>query len=144
MERSFQFHWVLSLQPQGLQHHPQTYWHIRIFFSSVPRISKLRRLTTREERDTKHCVMRAHNPRQQGGCPTYRLGSPKTWKRQSLVPSFKGELSSAFNHLGSGKSTGLESIFPEFIFHAGSTLKSWLCDFFTSWICQSEFPGFAE
>jgi len=38
------------------------------------------------------------------------------------------------------KSPGLDSIFPEFILHAGSTLKSWFCDFLTSCMRQLKIP----
>ena len=33
-----------------------------------------------------------------------------------------------------------DSIFPEFILHAGSALKSWFCDFLTSCMRQLTFP----
>ena len=39
-----------------------------------------------------------------------------------------------------GKSPGLDSIFLEFILHAGSALKSWFCDFLTSWMRQLKIP----
>jgi len=41
------------------------------------------------------------------------------------------ELAVALRRLKSRKSPGLDSIFPEFILHAGSALKSLLCDFIT-------------
>ena len=34
----------------------------------------------------------------------------------------------------------MDSIFPEFIFHAGSALESWFCDFLSSCMCQLKFP----
>ena len=37
----------------------------------------------------------------------------------------------ALQHLKSGKAPCLDSIFPEFIIHAGAALKSWLRDFFS-------------
>jgi len=46
------------------------------------------------------------------------------------------ELAAALRRLKPGKSPGLHSIFPEFITHAGSALKSWFCDFLTSCMCQ--------
>jgi len=50
------------------------------------------------------------------------------------------ELSNALSHLEPGKSLGLGSIFPEFIFHAGSVLISWLYGFLTSCIRQVKIP----
>jgi len=46
----------------------------------------------------------------------------------------------ALRCLKSGKSPGMDSIFPEFIFNAGSALKSWFCDFLTSCMCQVKIP----
>ena len=42
------------------------------------------------------------------------------------------EFSAALRRLKPGKSPGLDSIFPEFILHAESALKSWFCDFLNS------------
>jgi len=38
------------------------------------------------------------------------------------------------------KSPGLDSIFPEFILHTRSALKSWFCDFLSSCMCQLKIP----
>ena len=45
-------------------------------------------------------------------------------------------MASALNHLKPEKSTGLDSIFPEFVLHAESAIKSWLCGSVTSCMPQ--------
>ena len=42
------------------------------------------------------------------------------------------ELASSLRRLKPGKSPGSDAIFPEFILHAKSALKSWFCDFLSS------------
>ena len=46
------------------------------------------------------------------------------------------ELAVALRHLKPGKSPGLDSIFPEFILHAGPALKTWFYVFVTSCLRQ--------
>jgi len=46
------------------------------------------------------------------------------------------ELAAALRRLKPVKSLGLDSIFPELIFHARSALKSWFCGFLTSYVRQ--------
>jgi len=61
------------------------------------------------------------------------------WKVPTLraIASFTPEeLAYALNHLEPGKSPGLDYIFTKLILHAGPALKSWLCDFFISCMCQ--------
>jgi len=51
----------------------------------------------------------------------------------SISEPFKPEdLAAALRRLKPGKSPGLDSIFPGFILHAESALKSWFCDFLSS------------
>jgi len=50
------------------------------------------------------------------------------------------EFSAALRRLKPGKSPGLDSIFPEFILHAESALKSWFCDFLNSCMRQLKIP----
>ena len=50
------------------------------------------------------------------------------------------EFAAALRCLKPGKSLGLDSIFPEFILHAGSALKSWFCDFLNSCMRQLKIP----
>ena len=50
------------------------------------------------------------------------------------------ELAAALRRLKPGKSLGLDSIFPEFILHTRSALKSWFCDFLSSCMPQLKIP----
>ena len=56
-------------------------------------------------------------------------------------PFMPEELAATLQHLKPGKSSGLDSFFPEFMHHAGLALKSWLCDFLTSCMCQLKNPS---
>ena len=51
------------------------------------------------------------------------------------------ELAATIRRLKPGKSPGLDSILPEFILHAGSSLKSWFCDFLSSCMRQLKIPN---
>jgi len=64
-------------------------------------------------------------------CPTYgRFPTPEC---HSISQPFRpDEFPAALRHLKPGKSPGLDSIFPEFLLHAGSALRSWFCDFLNS------------
>jgi len=50
------------------------------------------------------------------------------------------ELAAALRPLKPGKFQGLDSIFPEFMLHAGSALKFWFFDFLTSCTTQLKIP----
>ena len=50
------------------------------------------------------------------------------------------EFTAALQHLKPCKAPGPDSIFPEFILHAGATLKSWLRDFLSSCLRQLKIP----
>jgi len=50
------------------------------------------------------------------------------------------ELAAALRRLKPGKSPGLDSIFPGFMLHARSALKSWFCDFLSSCMRQLKIP----
>ena len=54
------------------------------------------------------------------------------------------ELAAALRHLKPEKYLGLDSIFPEFIPHAGSALKFWFGDFLTSCMCHLKFQRTGE
>jgi len=57
------------------------------------------------------------------------------------VPSgVEEDLVSALRRLKPGKSPGLDSIFPEFILHAGPILKTWFCDLLTSCMRLLKIP----
>ena len=60
----------------------------------------------------------------------------------SISEPFRPEkFAAALTCLKPGKSLGLDSIFPEFILHAGSALKSWFCDFLNSCMRQLKIPN---
>jgi len=64
-----------------------------------------------------------------------------THEGHSISEPFKpDELAAALVHLKPGKYPGLDSIFREFILHAGSALKSWFCDFLSSCMRQLKIP----
>jgi len=56
-----------------------------------------------------------------------------TPESHSISKPFRSEeFAAVLRRAKSGKSQGMDSIFPEFIVHAGSALKSWFCDFLNS------------
>ena len=60
---------------------------------------------------------------------------------QSLSHDFNiEELTSALQYLKPGKATGPDSICPELILHAGSEMRSWLCEFLSSCSCNLKIP----
>jgi len=71
----------------------------------------------------------------------YDIWKVPTPEGNSISGPFRpAEFTSALRRLKPGKSPGLGSIYPEFILHAGSTLKSWFCDFLTSCLRQLKIP----
>jgi len=96
----------------------------------VPRLSKLDRLTTCEERSTQDWESRIHQAHQQAAVqPTE---GPNTWRKEwAISDPFRSEelAAAALRRLNPGKSAGLDSTFPEFILHAGLTLDSWFLRF---------------
>jgi len=54
----------------------------------------------------------------------------------SVSEPFRPDEIAALRRLKPGKSPGLDFIFPEFVLHAVSALKSWFCDFLTSCMRQ--------
>jgi len=61
---------------------------------------------------------------------------------QSISEPFRPEkFTAALRRLKPGKSPGLDSIFPEFILHAGSAVKFWFCDFLNSYMRQLKIPN---
>jgi len=64
-----------------------------------------------------------------------------TREGHSISEPFRPEkLAAALRRLRSGNSPGLDSIFPEFILHAGLALKSCFCDFLSSCMRQLKIP----
>jgi len=69
------------------------------------------------------------------------LGKIPTPKGHSISEPFRPEeFAAALRRLKPGKSPGLDSIFPEFIRHAGSAVKYWFCDFLNSCMRQLKIP----
>ena len=129
MGGSCQSYWLLALQPQGVEHHRQTHWQVWTLLSPVPRLGKL------------HGSQLVKNGAQRtGGCESTRLTKELSdiWKvitpegKNTSGPFKPEELAIALRRLKPGRSPGLDSIFPEFVLHAGSALKSWFCDYLTS------------
>jgi len=90
-------------------------------------------------------------PRDGAGTGTFVYGRPciestaGAVMRQSLHLKSRGmssaiTIAAALRRLKPGKSPRLDSIFPVFILHAGSGLKSWFCDFLTSCMRQLNIP----
>jgi len=107
-----------------------------MLLSPVPCLGKLHRLATCEERGTQD----------QGSTSMVNKELSDLWKiptpeSHSISEPFRPEeLAAALIGLKPGKSPGLDSIFPEFILHAGSALKSWFCDFLSSCMHQLKIP----
>jgi len=121
-----------------MENHQQTYWQVWTLLSPVPRPGKLHRHATREER--------AHRTGDRESTRLVNKEQYYLWKiptpaRHSISEPFKlEELAAALRRLKPGKSPGLDSIFLEFILHAGSALKYWFCDFLSSCMCQLKIP----
>ena len=81
-----------------------------------------------------------------GVCLTHGLKSANLWRvlapdSQSLFSDFTiQELTFALQHLKPGKAAGPDSICPELILHAGSEMKSWLCEFLSSCLLNLKTP----
>jgi len=96
--------------------------------------------------DSQHVKIGAHKT---GGYESTRLVNKQLsdlWKiptpeGQSICEPFRPEeFADALRRLKPGKCPELDSIFPEFILHAGSALKSWFCDFLNSCMRQLKIP----
>jgi len=116
----------------------QTYWQIWTLISPLP--------VSANSIASQLVKNRAHKT---SGCKSTRLVNKQLsdlWKNptpegQSISETFRREeFAAALRRLKPGKSPGLESIFPEFIFHSGSALKSWFCDFLNSCMRQFKIP----
>jgi len=70
----------------------------------------------------------------------------QTPEGQSISEPFRPEkLAAALRRVKQGKSPGLDSIFLEFILHAGLAIKSWFCDFLIVPACaKSKFQRSGE
>ena len=71
----------------------------------------------------------------------WKIPIPESPEGHSISEPFRPEeFAAALRHLKPGKSPGWDSIFTEFILHAGSVLKSWFCDFLNSCMRQLKIP----
>ena len=120
--------------------------------------STINKLTGRSERSSRLCPVLAnsiasqflkngaHKTGSRGSIRLVNKGLSNLWKiptpeGNSISSSFRSEeVAAALRHLKSGKSAVLDSIFPEFILHAGSSLKSRYCDLLTSCMRQLKIP----
>jgi len=84
-----------------------------------------------------------------GGCESTRFVNKELsdlWKipipegRNISEPFRPEEIAAALRRLKPRKTPGLELLFPEFILHAKSDLKSWFCDFLNSCMRQLKIP----
>jgi len=88
----------------------------------------------------------AHKPSDREPTRLVNKQLPNLWKiptpeDHSISEPFRlEEFAAALRRLKPGKSPGLDSIFPEFILHAGSALKSWFCDFLNTCMRQLKIP----
>jgi len=70
------------------------------------------------------------------------LSTIPTPEGHSICEPFRPEeFTAALRLLKPGKSPGLDSIFPEFLPHARSAIKSWFCDFLNSCMRQLKIPN---
>ena len=130
MGGSCQFHRFLALKPQGVENNQQTCWQVWTLLSPVPRLGKLHRLATREERGTQDRRPRVHQVRQQAAIRLWKIPTPEghsslspyplgqknlllpldTWSQESLrnwIPSSQSSYSTPgrLSNLGSATSS---------------------------------------
>ena len=135
----------------GLERKKQERWEeavnsIDFSHSSRKAWSTINKLTGRSGRSSHLCPVLANSiasqlvkngaHRTRGREPTRLVNKQQSdlWKIPTLEghsisePFRPAELAASHRRLKPGKSPGLDSIFPEFILHAGSALKSWFCN----------------
>jgi len=118
----------------------------------------INKLTGRSGRSSRQCPVSANSIASQlvknGAHKTGSLESTRLVSKQlsdlCKIPKPEGhnisepfrpeEFAAALRCLKPGKSPGLDTIFPEFILHAGLALKSWYCDFLNSSMHQLKIP----
>jgi len=118
----------------------------------------INKLTGKSGRSSRLCPVSANSIASQlvknrahktGSCESTRLNNKQlsdlwmfpTPEGHSISEPFRPEeFAAVLRCLKPGKSLGLDSIFPEFILHARSALKSWFCDFLNSCIRQLKIP----
>ena len=145
---------LLSRIQQKQEQWEEDFNSIEFSHSSRKAWRTLNKLTGRSGRSSHLCPVSANSIASQlvkngahrtGGRESTRLDNKQLsdlWKiltpeGHSISEPFRPEkFAAALTCLKPGKSLGLDSIFPEFILHAGSALKSWFCDFLDSCIRQ--------
>jgi len=119
---SCQLHRLLALQLQGMENNQQTYWQVWTLLSPVPLLGKFHHLELVKNRIHKtggRASTRLHN--KQLSDP-WKIPTPEG---HSISEPFRPEtFAAALRRLKPRKSLEWDSIFPKFIPHAGSTLKS--------------------
>ena len=133
-------------------------WSINFSYSSQKAWSILNDLTGRSRHSPRHCPVSAdaiasqliRNERYEAvDHKSSRLVSQKVsdlWRATTpdavnISDNFsQREFTAALQHLKPGKAPGPDSICPQLILHAGAALKSWLCDFHFSYMCQLKIP----
>ena len=133
MGGSYELHRLLVLYPQGVENSQQTYWQVWTLVSANSIASQLVK----------------NGAHKTGSLESTRLVSkqlsdlckiPKPEGHNISEPFRPEEFAAALRCLKPGKSPGLDTIFPEFILHAGLALKSWYCDFLNSSMHQLKIP----
>jgi len=131
-------HRLLALQPQGMEKYQQTYWqvwrvHPRVlrFGNSIASQMVKNGAHKTSDRELTRLVNKQLSD-------LWKIPPPEG---HSISEHFRPEeFAAALRRLKPGKSPGLDSIFPEFIPHVGSVLKSWFCDFLNSCMRQLKIP----
>jgi len=98
-----------------VQNHQQTYWQVWTLLLGEPRLGKLHGLETHEEWGTQDQGRESTRLVNKELCDLWKIPTPKG---HSLWGDCR------CSHTPERKSPGSDSIFLEFILHAGSTLKS--------------------
>jgi len=149
---------LLSLQQKKQERWEEAVNSIDFSHSSRKACRTINKLTGRSGRSSRLCPVSANSIASQ----LVNNGAHKTGSRESTrlvnkqlsdlwnIPTPEGhnisepfrleEFAAALRRLMPGKSPGLDSIFPEFVLHAGSALKSWFCDFLNSCMRQLKIP----
>ena len=121
-----------------MENHQQTNWQVWTLLSPVPRLGKLHRLATHEERGTWDRESQTSRLATKVLSDLWKIPTPEG--HSTSEPFRPEELADALGRLKPRKSPGMDSIFPEFILQTESALKSWFCHFFISCMRQLKIP----
>jgi len=138
MGGSCQLHRLLALQPQSVENHQQTYWQVWTLLLRVPVSANsiaLQLVKNWAHKTSDREPTRLVNKQLSD---LWRIPTPEG---HSISEPFRPEeFVAALRRLKPGKSPEMDSIFPEFMLHARSVLKSWFCDFLNSCMHQLKIP----